>query len=126
MTRTLSFCMVHRKLSEITNKKPIFSQYNFFYNYEYFFFQSAFWSLFNYRQRSQSNQKQCSLCCSSPCFLVLLPTHYGPLHAFQHIFVIKRNRSFTSHISRLCYFLWLCSSQVYTLKHQTKNLHVGN
>ena len=126
MARTSFVRMVFRKSPAIIKNKPIFSQYNFFYNYEYFFFQSAFWSLFNHRQRSQSNQKQCSLCCSSPCFLVLLPTHYGPLHAFQHIFVIKRNRSFTSHISRLCYFLWLCSSQVYTLKHQTKNLHVGN
>ena len=34
--------MVIRKLSEITNDKPIFSWYNIFYNYEYFFFQSEF------------------------------------------------------------------------------------
>ena len=32
--------MVLRKFSEITNNKPIFSQYNIFYDYEYFFFQS--------------------------------------------------------------------------------------
>ena len=85
MARTLSFRMVLRKSSEITNK-PIFSQYNIFYNYEYFFFQSAFWSLFNHRQRSQSNQEQCSMCCSSPCFLVLLCTHYRPLQCFSTYF----------------------------------------
>ena len=79
MARTLFFRMVFRKFSEITKNKPIFSQYNIFYNYEYFFFQSAFWSLFNHCQRSQSNQEQCSLCCSSPCFRALLCTQYGPL-----------------------------------------------
>ena len=86
MARTLLFHMVLRKFSEITNNKPIFSQYNIFYNYEYFFFQSAFWSLFNHRQRSQSNQEQCSLCCSSPCFHVLLCTHYGSLQCFSTYF----------------------------------------
>ena len=86
MARTLFFRMVLRKFSEITNNKPIFSQYNIFYNYEYFFFQSAFWSLFNHRQRSQLNQEQCSICCSSPCFLVLLCTHYRPLQCFSTYF----------------------------------------
>ena len=55
-------------------------------NDEYFFFQSAFWSLFNHRQRSQSNQEQCSLCCSLPYFLVLLCTHYMPLQCFSPYF----------------------------------------
>ena len=80
------FRMVLRKFSEITNNKPIFSQYNIFYNYEYFFFQSVFWSIFNQRQRSQSNQVQCSLCCGSVCFRVLLCTHYGPLQCFSTYF----------------------------------------
>ena len=86
MARALFFRMVLRKLPEITNNKPIFSQCNSFYNYEYFFFQSAFWFLFNHRQRSQSNQEQCSMCCSSPCFLILLCTHYGPLQSFSTYF----------------------------------------
>ena len=34
-------------------------------------------------KKSQSNQEQCSLCCSSPCFCVLLCTHYGPLQCFS-------------------------------------------
>ena len=42
MARTLFFPKVFRKFSEITNNKLIFSQYNIFYNYEYFLFQSVF------------------------------------------------------------------------------------
>ena len=86
MARTLFFHMVFRKFSEITKNKPIFSQYNIFYNYKYFFFQSAFWSLFNHCQRSQSNQEQYSLYCSSPCFRVLLCTHYGLFQCFSTYF----------------------------------------
>ena len=82
----LVFRILVRKFSEITNNKPTFSQYSIFYNYDYFFFQSAFWSLFNHRQRSQSNQEQCSLCCSSPYFRILLYTHYGPLQCFWTYF----------------------------------------
>ena len=86
MASTLFFRMVLRKFSEITNSKPILSQYKIFYNYEYFFFQSAFCSLFNHRQSSQSNQEKCILCCSSPCFRVLLCTHLGPLQSFLTYF----------------------------------------
>ena len=86
MARTLFSGMVLRKFSEITNNKPISTQYNIFCNYEYFFFQSAFWSLFNHHQGSQSNQKQCSLCCGSRCFRVLLCTHYGPWQCFWTYF----------------------------------------
>ena len=86
MARTLFFRLVVRKSLEIANNKPIFSQYNIFYNYQHFLFQSVFWSLFNQRPRSQSNQEQCSLCCSSPCFLVLLCTHYGSLQCFSTYF----------------------------------------
>ena len=45
-----------------------------------------FESLLNHYQRSQSNQKQCSLCCSSPCFRGMLCTHYGPLQCFSTYF----------------------------------------
>ena len=38
-----------------------------------------FWSLFNHRQKS-------NLCCSSPCFCVLLSTHYRPLQCFSTFF----------------------------------------
>ena len=75
MARTLLFRMVLRKLSEINNNKPNFSQCNIFYNYEYFFFQSAFLSLFNHRQKIDSNQEQYSQY-----------THYGPLRHFSRYF----------------------------------------
>ena len=32
----------------------------------------------------------------------------GRCNTFQHFFKSKRNQSFTSYISRLCFFLWLC------------------
>ena len=79
------FRMVFGKFSEITKNKPVFSQYNIFYSYEYLFFSLRF-DLFNHRQRSQLNQEQCSMCCSSPCFLVLLCTHYGQLQCFSTYF----------------------------------------
>ena len=58
----------------------------FFAIYKYFLLQSAFCSLFNHRQRSQSSQ-ECSRCCSSPCFHVLLCTHYGPSQGFATDFL---------------------------------------
>ena len=113
------------KFWEITKNKPIFSQYNVFYNYEYFFFQSAFWSLFNHRQRSQSNQEQCSMCCSLfSCFAVHSLRVVAML--FNIISKIKRNRSFTAPISRLCYFLRLCynsiTSKIRSLKQFLYNI----
>ena len=86
MARTLFFHMMIRKIIELTNNKPIFSQYNIFYKYKYLFFQSVFSSLFNHRQKSQSNQEGCKPCCSSPCFRVLLSTHYGRLQCFSTYF----------------------------------------
>ena len=109
MARTLFFCMVLRKFSEITNNKPIFTQYNIFNNYEYFFFQSAFWFLFNHHQRSQSNQKQCSLCSGSPCFRVLLSTHYEPLQCFSTYFHKLKEIGVLRPIFPDCFILWLRS-----------------
>ena len=100
-------CMVFKKFSEIINYKPIFGQYNIFNKYKYFFFQSAFWSLFNHRQKSQSNQEQCSLRSSSPFFSwFAVHSRRGVAVLFNIFSKVKRNRSFTAHISRLCYFLW--------------------
>ena len=41
-------------------------------------------------KKSQSNQQQCSLCCRSPCFLVLLRNHYGSLQCFSTYFRISK------------------------------------
>ena len=64
-------------MKNATCNKLIFSQYDSFHKYKYFFSQSIFWSLFNHRQKCQSNQDQHILCCSCPCFRVLLCTHFG-------------------------------------------------
>ena len=81
MARTLFFRMVLKKLSEITNNKPILISTIFFTIMNISFFSLRF-DLFS----SQSNQEQCSLCCSSPCFRVLLCTHYGSLQCFSTYF----------------------------------------
>ena len=85
MARTLFFRMVFRKFSQITKNKPIFSQGNIFYNYEYFSFQSTFWSLFNHRQRIQSNEEQCSAVCvvARLAFLFCCALTTGSCNAFQ-------------------------------------------
>ena len=104
MARTLFFRMVLKKSSETTNNQ--FSVSKIFFTI-YFFLQSAFWSLFNHCQRSQSNQKQCSLCCSSPCFLVLLCTHCRPLQCFSTYFRKLKEIRILWPIFSDFYFLWL-------------------
>ena len=91
MARTLFFVWSLGSSQKLLTTNSIFISCNIFYNHEYFFFQSAFWSLFNHRQRSQSNQEWCSLCCSWPCFLVLLCTHDGSLQCISTCFLkLKR------------------------------------
>ena len=119
MVSTLFFRMVLRKFSEITNNKPIFSYYNTFHRYKYFFFQPAFWSLFNHCQKKLIKSGASLLCVVALLvfvFCCVLTTgrcnafqHYGPLQCFSTYFrKLIREWSFTAHISRLCYFLWLC------------------
>ena len=96
----------------LTTNQFLVGIYNIPYNYEYFLFQSAFSSLFNHRQISQSNREQCRLCCSSPCFRVLLCTHYGPLQCFSTYF---RKLKETGVLQSIFpdYFLWLCSKELW-------------
>ena len=105
MVRTLFFHLVLRKSSEITNNRPIFIQYNISCNYEYFFFESAFWSSFIHHQKSQATQEQSSLCCSLPCFLILLCTHYGPLQCFSTYFRKLKKIGVLRPISQATLFL---------------------
>ena len=73
----------------LTTNQFLVSTIFFFTIINIYFFQSAFWSLFNHRQKSQSCQEQCSLCCRSPCFRVLQCTHYGPFQCkFKEIRVL--------------------------------------
>ena len=80
MARTLFFRMVFKKFSEITKNKPIFSQYNIFYNYEYFFFSLRF-DLFSIIAK-EANQIRNNVVCVV-ARLLLLCSHYGPLQCFS-------------------------------------------
>ena len=51
-----------------------------------------FWSLFNHCQKCQSNQEQYGLCCSLPCFCVLLCTHI--VMPFNIFFVFLKKSEF--------------------------------
>ena len=75
--------MVRRKYIEDAINEAFFARHNIFYKYKCFIFQPMFWSIFNHCQKGQSNQEQCSLCCSSSCFCVLLCTYYGPLQCIS-------------------------------------------
>ena len=88
MARTLFFCMVFRKSSEITKNKPIFSQYNILYNNEYLFFQSAFFDLFSIIA-TEINQIRNNVVCvvAGLVFLFCCALTTGRCNAFQHNFV---------------------------------------
>ena len=80
------FHMVLRKFSEITNNQPIFSQYNIFYNYKYFFFESAFYlfSIIAKKVNQIRNNVVCVVARLVFIFCCALTT--GRCNAFQHIF----------------------------------------
>ena len=87
MARTLFFRTVLREFSEITNNKPIFSQYNIFYNYDYFFFQSAFY-LFSIIAKVINQIRNNVVCVVARLvFVFCCGLTTGHCNAFQHIFV---------------------------------------
>ena len=94
MVWTLFFRMIFRKFSEITKNKPIFIQHNIFYNYEYFFYQSAFWSLFNHRERSQSISNNVVCVVAHLVFLFCCALTTSRCNAFQHNFVNQKKSEF--------------------------------
>ena len=84
MARTLFFRMVFRKFSEITNNKPIFSQYNIFYNY-FFSLRLDLFSIIAKEVNQMRNNVVCVVACHIFLFCCALTTcHYS---AFHHIFV---------------------------------------
>lgn len=82
---TSFFHNLFKKFMGNFNQLNFIIQYNIFYKYRYFFFESVFKSLLNHRL-SQSDQELYSLCCDSPCFCLLSCTLYGPLHCFSIYF----------------------------------------
>ena len=87
MARTLFFRMVLRKSSEITNSKPIFSQYNFFTIMNISFFSLRF-DLFSIIAK-EVNQIRNNVVCvvARLVFLFCCALTTGRCNAFQHIFV---------------------------------------
>ena len=87
MARTLFFRMVLRKFSEITNNKPIFSQYNIFYNYDISFFSLRFdlFSIIAKKVNQIRNNVVCVVARLALVFSCALTT--GRRNAFQHISV---------------------------------------
>ena len=49
-------------------------------------FFNLYFDLFSIIDKEVNKSEQFSLCCSSPCFFVLLCTHYGPLQCFSTYF----------------------------------------
>ena len=87
MARTLFFRMVFRKFSEITNSKPIFSQYNIFAIMNISFFSLCF-DLFSIIAE-EVNQIRNNVVCvvARLVFLFCCALTTGRCNAFQHIFV---------------------------------------
>ena len=85
MARTLFFRMVFRKFSEITKNKPIFSQYNIFYNYISFL--SLRFDLFSIIAKEVSQIRNNVVCVAAPLvFLFYCAVTTGCCNAFQHNF----------------------------------------
>ena len=92
MARTLFFHILRRKFIENTINKPNFSQYNIS-------FYSLCSDLFSIIARKrQWNQEQCSLCCTMPCFRVLLCTLYGLLRCVSTCFFKSKEIGVSWHI----------------------------
>ena len=85
MAKTLLFRTVLRKLMGNTTKL-IFSQSAqwFSQNISFFNLLSDLFSII--AKKNQSNKDQYRPCSNSPCFRILLCTHYGCCNVFQRIF----------------------------------------
>ena len=78
--------MVLRKFSEITSNKSIFSQYNIFYKYKYFFFQSCF-DLFSIIAKKVDQIRSNVVCVVARLvFVFYCALTTGRYNVFQHIF----------------------------------------
>ena len=87
MDRTLFFRMVLRKFSEITNSKPIFSQYNIFTIMNISFFSLSF-DLFSIIAKEVNEIRNKVVCVVARLvFLFCSALTTGRCNAFQHIFV---------------------------------------
>ena len=88
MARTLFFCTVLRKFSEITNDKPIFGQYNTFCKYKYLFSQSRVLIAFQSSPKKVNQIRNNVVCVVAHLvFVFCCALTTRRCNAFQHIFV---------------------------------------
>ena len=78
------WCLVSSQKLLTTNQFLVST--NFYTNLNISFFVLRFDCFSVMAKKSQSNQEQCSLCRSSPCFCVLLCIHYGLWQCFSTYF----------------------------------------
>ena len=87
MARISFFRMALRKFSEISNNKPIFSQHNIFYNYEYSFFNQRF-DLFSIMAKEVNQIRNNVVCVAARLvFVFCCALTTGRCNAFQHFVV---------------------------------------
>ena len=84
MARTLFSRIVLRKLSEITNNKPILISTIFFYSYKYFF--NLRFNLFSIIAKEFNQNRNIVVFVAACLVFVLLCTHYGLLQCFSRYF----------------------------------------
>ena len=130
MARTLFFPMALRKLSEITNSKPILTSTVFFLQLWIFLF-SIFFSLFDLFSiiAKEANKIRNNLVCVAArlVFLFCCVLTTGRCNAFQHIFVNYKKPEFNfPYFQTMEFLLTMCKIYLWESKWQIKRSHSGN
>ena len=130
MARTLFFRMALRKLSEITNSKPILTSTIFFLQLWIFLF-SIFFSLFDLFSiiAKEANKIRNNLVCvvARLVFLFCCVLTKGRCNAFQHIFVnYKKPELNFPYFQAMGFLLTMCKIYLWESKWQIKRSHSGN
>ena len=129
MARTLFFRMALRRLTEITNSKPILTSTILFLHLWIFLF-SIFFSLFDLFSiiAKEANKIRNNLVCVLArlvLFCCVLTT--GRCNAFQHIFVNYKKPEFNfPYFQTMEFLLTMCKIYLWESKWQIKRSHSGN
>lgn len=103
MAGTSFFHNLFKKFMGNFNQLNFIIQYNIFYKYRYFFFESVFKSLLNHRQKV-SQIRNCIVCVVTRHVFVFWPST-GRCIVFQYIFGNQKKSEFYGPNSQ--FFLWL-------------------
>ena len=130
MARTLFFPMALRKLSEITNSKPILTSTVFFLQLWIFLF-SIFFSLFDLfsiiAKEANKIRNNLVFVAARLVFLFCCVLTTGRCNAFQHIFVNYKKPEFNfPYFQTMEFLLTMCKIYLWESKWQIKRSHSGN